>query len=299
MGKYDRLIKENLRHLVRPLAKQIEMNLEDTRIEVLKDKLQYKVEREPDFLFKVCHNDPSKDYIGHFDFQVPNDLTMPERMLFYRTLIKFIYKLPVRQVVFYLSDDPLEMANFIEEDRLYFEYDIYEVREFPATPFLESDIPQEVMVAILCDYEGETPENMMEKILLRLQKLSKRKKDFQKYAFHLHILSGLRKLHKIYQQKIKTMPLIYDIHLEIDPFYIEGMEKGIEKGIEQGIEQGEIKKATVMVENLLFDSKFPISSIANLAVVTEAFVLSVQNRLIQEGKLLCINKNGKISRKRV
>jgi hypothetical protein len=214
-------------------------------------------------------------------------MTMPERMLFYKTLLKIVYKLPVRQVVFYLDDKPLLMSNCINEDNLYFRYELYDVRTFAASPFLASHIPQEVMLAILCDYEGLSADEVMEKILLRLQELSKQKKDFQKYAFQLHVLAGLRKLHKIFNQKIKTMPLIYDIHLEMDPFYHEGMEKGIEKG------------KIEMVENLLYDNKYSISSIANLANLSEAFILSVQDRLISEGKLLCLKKGRKTVRKKL
>ena len=287
MGKYDLLIKENLRHLIKPLAKRIGLNLDNTRMEIIKDKLQYTIEREPDYLFKVCHKDPLKDYISQFDFQVPNDENMPERMLFYRTLLKLIYKLPVRQFVFYLDSKPLEMVNYIKEDKLYFEYDLYDIRIFDSASFLKSTVPQEVMLAILCDYEGVSPEDMMEKVILRLQELSKKKKDFQKHAFHLHVLSGLRKLHRIFNEKIKTMALIYDIHIEMDPIYQEGKEKGIEK------------TKIEMVENMLLDSPLPIESIANLANLSETFVLSIQDRLIQEGKLLCFKKGKKALRKRL
>jgi hypothetical protein len=291
MGKYDLLIKENLSYLVKPLAKRIGLNLENTRIEMIKDKLQYTVEREPDYLFKVCNKDAAKDFICQFDFQVPNDKDMPERMLFYRTYLKIIYKLPVKQIVFYLDNKPLEMVNYIKEEKLYFEYDLYDIRIFDSASFLQSTVPQEVMLAILCDYGGLTPEEMMEKVILRLQELSKRKKDFQKYAFQLHVLSGLRKLHKIFNEKIKTMALVYDIHIEMDPIYQEGLEKGEEKGIE--------KAKIEMVEKLLYDNKYSVGSIANLASLPEVFILSIQDRLVKEGKLLCLKKGNKVIRKKL
>ena len=52
MGKYDKLIKENLAYIIAPLALRIGIDLERGRIEIVKDKLQYTIEREPDFLFK-------------------------------------------------------------------------------------------------------------------------------------------------------------------------------------------------------------------------------------------------------
>jgi hypothetical protein len=292
MGKYDKTIKENLAPLLQSLAQRVGINLEG-RIEIVKDKLQYTIEREPDFLFRVCHEDTSKDFISQFDFQALNDLTMPDRMLFYRNIIKLVLKLPVRQVVFYLGNEPLIMNDCIDEPGLHFKYPLFDIRVFKAESFLQSDIPQEVLLAILGDFEGETPETMMEKILLRLQKLVKRKQDFQKFTFHLHVLAGLRKLQRIFQQKIKTMPLIYDIDIENDPIYLDGIEKGIEKGIELGEEKGELKKATLLIEKMLISDKLSIKRIADFVEESEAFVMSIQKQLIEEGKIIVSLKKKK------
>jgi hypothetical protein len=94
----------------------------------------------------------------------------------------------------------------------------------------------------------------------------------------LHVLSGLRNLRPLFNKKIKTMPVLFDIDFKDDPYYLDGLEEGI------GV--GEKKKANLMVENLLLESELSIKSIAKIADETEAFVRSIQNRLIQEGKLL-------------
>ena len=277
MGKYDKLIKENLRYLVPSLARRIGIDLVRGRLETIKDKLQHTVEREPNFLFKVCHNDPSEDYIAQFDFQSGNDDNMPERMLFYRCLEKFVYQLPIRQIVFYIGNDPMTMVNSIDEPKLYYEYELYDIRIFSANWFLESDIPQEVLLAILGDFEGETPEIMMEKIILRLKKVSKRKKDFQKFIYQLHVLSDLRKLRPLFNKKIKTMPVLFDVDFSDDELYLDGIEVGEKKG--------EKKKATLLIEKLLLSRNASLQYIADFVEETEAFVLSIKRRLIQEGKL--------------
>jgi hypothetical protein len=281
MGKYDKLIKENLKYLVPSLARRMGINLTRGRIEMIKDKLQFTIEREPDFLFKVCHDDPSEDYLTQFDFQAGNDGNMPERMLFYRCLAKFVYKLPIRQLVFYIENEPMTMLNFIKEPKLYFEYELYDIRMFTAQSFLESDIPQEVLLAILGDFEDETPDNMMEKVILRLKKVSKRKKDFQKFTFQLHVLSNLRNLQPVFNKKIKVMPVLFDIDFKKDPLFLDGREEGREEGIELGVK----KQATLTIENLLMQKAFSINSIANISNQTEAFVLSIKRKLIKEGKL--------------
>ena len=113
--------------------------------------------------------------------------------------------------------------------------------------------------------------------------------DFQKFTFQLHVLSGLRKLQRIFQQKIKTIPLTFDIDMQIDPIYLDGVKDGVKKG--------EVKKAALLVENLLLESKLSIKRIAEFVDETETFVLSIKNRLIQEGKLSVTPKNKKSTHK--
>ena len=82
------------------------------------------------------------------------------------------------------------------------------------------------------------------------------------------------------------MPISFDIDFEIDPFYLDGVQVGEKKGLEKGLEKGEKKKATLMIEKLLLESNWTVAYIAEFVEETEAFVLSIQKRLIQEGKLL-------------
>ncbi len=271
MGKYDKLIKESLSHLIKPFAKRVGIDLEKERLELIKDKLQQTVEREPDFLFIVRHNDLLKDYVTQFDFQVGNDMTMPERMLFYKCLIKYTHHLPVRQIVFYIGNGPLLMSNFLQDENTYHQYELYDIRIFKASTFLDSDIPQEILLAILGDFEGVEPEIIMENILLRLQKLVKRKKDFQKFTFQLHVLSGLRNLHKIFQLKTKNMPLQFDLDVKSDPFFLEGKEEGIEIGM--------TKKDFENVKHLLINTDFPDEQIAFYLNVKLAFIDEVRNKI--------------------
>jgi hypothetical protein len=113
----------------------------------------------------------------------------------------------------------------------------------------------------------------------------KRKKDFQKFTFQLRVLTDLRKLRPLFNKKIETMPVLFDIDFKDDPFYLDGMEVGLEKGEKRGVEKGEKKKATLLIEKLLLAKQSSLKYIADFVEETEAFVLSIQNRLIQEGKL--------------
>jgi hypothetical protein len=283
MGKYDRIIKESLSKLVIPLSKRLGINVEN--MEIVKDKLQYTIEREPDFLAKIKHDDPSDDYVFQMDFQVPNDDAMPERMLLYRNLIRLFLNLKTRQFVIYLGLDPLTMPNKIEEENLFFRYELIDIREFSSASFLESDIPEEVLLSVLGDFEGVSPDVIVEKALFKLKKLSKRHDKFKKYAFQLHVFAVLRNLQRIYQQKIRAMPLVFNLDIEKDPIFIDGRETGVEQGIEQGIEIGVEREKIATIEKFLLGSILSIKRIADFQEVSIDYVLKIQERLRKEGKL--------------
>ena len=271
MGKYDRIVKESLSKLVIPLAKRLGINVEN--IEIIKDKLQYTIEREPDFLAIIKHKDPEDDYVFQMDFQVPNDETMPERVLLYRNLIRLFLNLRAKQFVIYLGFEPLTMLDKIEEENLFFRYELLDIRDFSAASFLESDIPEEVLLSVLGDFEGVSPDVIMEKALFKLKKLSKRHDKFKKYAFQLHVFAGLRNLQRIYQQKIRAMPLVFNLDIEKDPIFIDGREQGIDI------------KSKIMVENCLLLRELSVERIAKLAAVSIDFVIKIQEQLKKEGKL--------------
>jgi hypothetical protein len=275
MGKFDAIIKESLSNLVVPLAKIMGIDLSNT--EMLKDKLQYTVEREVDFLFKTTDKKTGKSEITQFDFQAGNDMKMPKRMLFYRCIIDINHELPVRQIVFYIGYEPLRMPHFIREKNLYYEYEIYDFRNLDANDFLNSDAPEAVIFAILGDFKDDSPEIMIEKVLLRLNDLCTRKDELNKFAFQLQVLTSLRKFEPIVELKLKNMSLVLDIDIKNSLFYLEGEAEGIEKG------------QVRLIETMLISKTLSVKAIANSTGIAVDYILSIRKRLIKEGRLT-INK---------
>jgi predicted transposase/invertase (TIGR01784 family) len=275
MGKFDAIIKESLSNLIVPLAKIMGIDLTNT--EMLKDKLQYTTEREVDFLFKTTNKKTGKTEILQFDFQAANDMKMPKRMLYYLCMIDFNHELPVRQIVFYIGYEPLRMPNFIREKNLYYEYEIYDFRSLDANAFLNSNEPEAVIFAILADFKVEAPEVMIEKVLLRLNDLCTRKDELNKFAFQLQVLTSLRKFEPIVELKLKDMSLVLDIDVKKSLFYREGKIEGKIEGKEEG--------KVEMIEELLIQNH-SIDFIANISKKSPAFILSIKERLIEEGRLI-------------
>ena len=278
---FDKIFKENfdplLLHLLRKL---LDINIE--RVEELKDKLQITLEREMDNLLKVKHDDPSQDYGLHWEVQ-SNDEDMRWRNALYYGMFVHKYRMPLKQIVLFIGEEKprLILQNVLELEGFRLEFKVVVLREVPKEVFLNSQIPEEVVLAILCDFGDDTPEQVIRQILNNLLKLIGRVPRLKKYQQQLAVLSRLRKLDSITKSEIKAMPIHFEI--EKDAFYLEGLEKGLEKGIEKGIEKG-LEKGIEQhrresVVKMLQLGELTREKIALIAGVTVEYVKQVENEL--------------------
>ncbi|MBF0519520.1 MAG: hypothetical protein HQK92_07350 [Nitrospirae bacterium] len=204
-------------------------------IKPLKTKLQITDEREADFLLEITLHDGTV-YILHLEFQATNDSNMPYRMLRYRIYIEQIYGKPVRQVLFYVGKELLQMKNYIHADKMFFEYDIIDFRNIDCEKFISSNKPEDVIIGILCNFASEDDTIVIRRLLDRIKETVKGELGRLKYIRQLEVLAQLRDLQEKVYEEVSEMTLVYDI--ERDVRYKQGIEKGIEKGIERGIEKG-------------------------------------------------------------
>ena len=216
-NNYDRVLKENSDFLIPIIAKWFNVNLE--RTETLKDKVQRTVEREADFCVKVLADNPEDEHIFHVEFQTQPDYSA-YRGLFYRSLLSYKYNLPVRQVVVYLGAEPHRIHTRLEEPNLSYALEIIDFRSRSYREFLYKDMPEEIIMAILCDWEGEEPEKIIIEILERICTFDLDRTG--KCSVQLQFLSNLRDLQSLVTKNIKKMPL--NIDLSKDPFFVEMWE---------------------------------------------------------------------------
>ncbi len=148
--QYDKIIKENLEAIFIPLTKKLlELDFEDA--EEIADDLQITLETLPDCLKRVRQKD-QKDFIIHIEFQASNEPYMPERMLLYYSMLLKKYRLPIYQQVFYLGKDSAYMKTEIIQDNLSFGYNLLNLSTIPYFQFLNTDKPEEIILAILGDF---------------------------------------------------------------------------------------------------------------------------------------------------
>ena len=265
---YDRIFKENIDELLPHLLREI-LGWEVPKLEDLKDKLQVTLEREVDIFKKVIHDDhPEKDHGLHCEIQ-GQDMDMRARELLYYGMFHHRYKLPLRQIVIYIGEEPAHhiMNNILELEGIRLEFTVIDLHSIPKDVFLQSNKPECVLLALLADYGQDKPEKVVRQILHNLTNLVGNKTTLRKYQKQLLVLSRLRNLTAITTNIINTMPIHFDI--ETDVLYREGTEKGVEKGTEKAISVANMLLKGHSISEIVAKLNVTIAYVQNIALKME------------------------------
>jgi hypothetical protein len=221
-NNYDRIFKENIDSLLLPLLKKV-LGLNPPNLAPIDAKMQVTQEGEMDHIRRVVHDDPQQDYGLQIEFHV-KDEDLRKRNLFHYALFHHITSLPLRQIVIYGGiGKPLHiLKDRLQLNGLELQFEVIVLNQIPKAVFLESDIPEEVVLAILCDFGEDQPESVVRQILQHLKKILRRSDRIKKYQKQLLILSRLRKMELIVKTEAEAMTIDYDI--ETDGLYLQGIE---------------------------------------------------------------------------
>lgn len=264
--RYDKIFKENLEKAI-PAILRLTVGEFVSRLRPQNVEMQRTRERKADFVGKAWDDSQGMETVLHLEFQIKNDPRMLYRMLEYKAMLRRKFPdLRIRQYVIAFGKNPPRMADVLDEPDHYYRYHLLWLGDIPYYRFLQSEDPEEVLLAVLADYSWETPEWVAHALVKRLRETSKAPSDFQHYAEQLRVLSNLRKL----------QPLIEIIMDKISEFFVEERDPLYRKGERKGKRKGLDEKARQVVLNLLRDSDFPPEKIAAIAGVPLSFVLEVQ-----------------------
>lgn len=268
---YNKILKENIASIFLPLSEKY-LGIRIKKSEELKDKLQTTIEKEPDFI-RIVETDKGERFILHLEFQSVDEEGMIYRMQEYHGLLRKKFGLPVRQFVIYLGQKTSKMQTKLATEEVFTGFNLKSLRDYSSQNLLSSQIPEEIILTILSDFEGKKPTEVLKSILGKLKEISGEEIALRKYIRQLSVLARLRNLTKETHKQIQDMGLIYNI--TEDYLYREGLEKGIEKGREEGMERGVEKEKKEMVIRMLTDKTLSMEKIAQLADVTIDYVRKV------------------------
>ena len=263
MGDYDRILKENIEAIFSTLLEKY-LDISIAQSFEIKDKLQSTIEREPDFLKRIIDRE-GKEFILQLEFQTKNDPEMVYRISEYQAMIQRKYRLPVKSFVIYLGQATPTMSTQLAKEEQITGFELRNIREYATNKVLESDIPEEIILAILTDYPTSDTVQVVNQIISKLQKATRSESQLLRSIKQLLILSRLRKLDEVIEEKVENMPITYDI--STDRLYLKGAEDN----------------KYHLVKKALIDQEFSIEQIARVIDVTIDYVYTVQKE-IEENK---------------
>lgn len=240
--------------------------------EELPDSIQHTKEREPDVLKKVIDRN-GRAFVLQIEFQAANDPKMVYRMAEYYIMLRRKYDLPTRQYVIYIGEHKLHMPVELRDEYLTFRYSLVSLLSVNYRLFLDSEKPEEKLLALLADFGTEDPVKATENIVRQVMLASGGGLEGQRYMQQLRILSKLRKLVSLNSLDMSdiTKYILEQTDITTDLLY--------QRGEEIGIAEGQKEKSIEVVKNLLAIGQFSIAQIASIAGVSEAFVLDVRGKL--------------------
>jgi predicted transposase/invertase (TIGR01784 family) len=273
--EYDKIFKENIEAIILPLAEKL-LAIYPERLEEIPDDLQTTIERRPDFLKKVAHAKSELDYILHIEFQTEDEPEMVYRMHEYCAILLRKYKLPLKQFVFFVNQRKAKMKTSLHLDNLSFDFTLTSLQDIDYHVFVNSDKPEEVILAILANFGADQPETVVKTVLEKIKAIPTETLRREKCVKQLEILSNLRNLQALIIKQLEIMALTYDIEKDIR--FQQGISKGLQQGISKGISKGAEAKAIEAIAEMLNDNLSP-ETIAKYLKVSTDFVKNVAETL--------------------
>ncbi len=273
--QYDKIFRENMEATL-PLIIRNLLHIHVQSYEVLPDGLHHTKERNTDLLRRVTDSS-GNSFILHIEYQAGNKPQMALRMAEYCIMALRQYKLPVRQYVIFLGKGKAAMPATINEDNLKFHYTLLSMNQVDYRIFLRSDTPEEKILAILGNFEGESPELVARDICRELNRCVPNALDAGRYFRQLRILAQLRNLNLNFLKDMESIASFFSE--EKDVFYIkgkkegkkEGIEKGKKEGIQKGLEKG-MQQERINIAIELKKEGLPAAYIARITKLTVEIV---------------------------
>ncbi|GAB4028917.1 RpnC/YadD family protein [Spirosoma gilvum] len=299
ISQCDKIVKENLEAAIPALIERL-LHIHPVESVELPDDLQHTKERKPDALKRILDRD-GNTFILHLEFQVADDPDMIYRMGDYCVMLARTYRLSVRQYVLYMGDKRPKMVTELNTGDSIFRYRLLSFQQYSYQVFLHSDKPEEILFALLADFDRQSPQIVLEQMVNRIYETTTSSLAFERYMSQLRVLVQLRKLQPNLELVMEKLTQYFKE--QEDPFFQkgqrlgftlglesgkkagleEGKKQGIEQGKKQGIEQGEKKGLEqgkrLVILNLLSQTSFSVAEIARLTDVSSSFVETIKKEL--------------------
>ncbi len=266
-NQYDKVFRENMELALPGIIEHV-LDLYIIDSVELPDDIQHTKERKPDLLKKVTDK-TGHVFVLHIEYQTKNDKNMAYRMAEYNIMLQRQYKLPVKQYVLFLGKGKVTMPKGIDTENFRYQYNIIALSSINYKIFLNSDKPEEKILAILANFENDEPIAAITEILHEVKISAKGSFAQSKYFNQLRALVQLRNLEKQFNIAMESITEFFKE--EKDPLFRKGEAKGREEGREEEREK--------FVAYLIERSGLSDEKAADVAEVTVDVVKKIRKKL--------------------
>ena len=280
MPEKDLISKQLLQRILIGFGNRL-FDLNIVEAELLSNEQARIESRRADLVARVKEGD-GKSYILHVEIQNDNQQDMPLRMMRYFSDIALAHVgETIVQYLLYIGKAPMTMSDhFRGEDWLY-RYKVIDMREQNSEHFLNSDNPDALVLAILCDPKSLEPNALVAHIIKELRRLHGDKLNNLRDSLKmLDVLSGNRGLQDVVEETInmyideEKLGIYQAVKKRSEARGIKkGEARGIKKGEARGIKKGEAQGLKKMVLRLL--AKLPPEQVADLSGMSLAEVEAI------------------------
>ncbi|MEZ0610251.1 hypothetical protein ACAW74_17170 [Fibrella sp. WM1] len=167
VSQYDKIFRENIEAVIPSLMQHL-LGIVAVASEELPDDIQHTKERKPDVLKKVT-GIANDTFVLQLEFQLVDEPDMVYRMAEYHIMLSRKYRLPVRQYVLFLGAALPKMATQFESNLMTYSFPVITFTQLDYQLFLNANRPEEVLLSVLADFNGERPERVLSQIINRLE----------------------------------------------------------------------------------------------------------------------------------
>ena len=232
---YDKIFKETLEKIGTPILQKL-LGIEEATIENVPTGIPRTIERRADFLKIGTDSSTLLKTLYHLEFQSDVHLNMLQRLLVYFSLFFEKFKLPIKQCVIYLGTGNWTAETHLSMPNISFHYEVICLNTIDYELFVNSEQPEEIILAILADFKKQDKSKVVQRIIKSLKDKTKNKKKLEKLIMQLEILSNLRNLQLEITKQLSTMSIDYDVTKDLR--FIQGEEVGKKEIILKGYKNG-------------------------------------------------------------
>ena len=221
---YDKIIKENLEEIFRPLIEK-KLGIKILKSVPLKDKMQTTIEVEMDSFYDVTP-ESGEPFILHLEFESGDNPKMVYRVSEYHGIALKEREREIKHLVIYLGMAAPTMRTTLKPEEVFTGFELLDVHGLDLENLLSSQVPGVVLIAILGDYPPENAEKILRRVLENLKKLTPDEHKLRQYVKQVLVLARLREINSLATKIIDEMPITFNIEIEKDVLYLRGEAKG-------------------------------------------------------------------------